>query len=162
MFKYAKITLPILAAFVFMGLFATSIHAAGPTPKIVVPIEKTFYLTKVAYSAVDAPTACAAGYHFASIWEIWDFSNFAYNTELGTKSDDSGLGPPVILDGWVRSGWFANNYNCYNWTSTMVVDYGLQANIHILQAFNGGHPWQITNFSCQNTFPVWCVSDPVY
>ena len=55
MFKYAKITLLTLAAFVFMGLFATSIYAAGPTPKIVVPIEKTFYLTKVAYSSVDAP-----------------------------------------------------------------------------------------------------------
>src|SRR5512133_3687902 len=62
-----------------------------------------FYLTKTSHNGAEALTACAAGYHMASFWEIRDPSNLRYNTAYGYKTDDSGLGPPTA-GGWIRTG----------------------------------------------------------
>ena len=58
---------------------------------------RQYYLTKDLYEG-DEPTGtdgngagvCAAGYHFASLWEILDTSNLKYNADLGLTADDSG------------------------------------------------------------------------
>jgi len=164
MFKFAKITLPILAVFVFMGLFAASAFAAGPAPKIVIPVEKTFYLTDGLYQAIDAPTACAAGYHFASFWEIWDFSNFSYNTDLGNiLVDDQGAGPPSSIVGWVRTGKISDHHgNCDNWTDNSSDGDGMTVNLSLGGFLDFNQPWEMNFLGCNSELHVWCLSDSVY
>ncbi len=59
---------------------------------------RKFYLTKTLHTGAQALSACATGYHMASLWEIHDPTNLRYNTELGfTSGSDSGFGPPVWL-----------------------------------------------------------------
>jgi len=89
---------------------------------------REYYLTKGTFqgnqilSPPAATPACAPGFHFASLWEIFDTSNLKYATSLGLTQDDSGSGPPTIL-GWVRTGFsketsaMAGQANCNAWTS---------------------------------------------
>ena len=56
---------------------------------------RQFYLTEAVVQGDQPITACAAGYHFASFWEIADPSNLKYNTTLGYTWSDSGQGPPA-------------------------------------------------------------------
>lgn len=56
--------------------------------------DKSFYITKTNHQGDTVLTACATGYHFASINEIYDFSGMTYNTELGQTNNDSGFGIP--------------------------------------------------------------------
>jgi hypothetical protein len=69
---------------------------------------RQYYLTAAGtyYDGSQATTACAEGYHMASMWELLDVSNLIYNTTLGFQhsSGDQGDGPPAHADGWVRSG----------------------------------------------------------
>ena len=55
---------------------------------------RQFYLSLVLVDGSDALSTCAEGYHMASLWEIADPSNLAYNTALGCTKPDSGQGPP--------------------------------------------------------------------
>lgn len=64
---------------------------------------RKFYLTRTGYTGARALSACTAGYHMASLWEIHDPSNLRYDTELGFVQDDSGFGPPIEF-GWIRTG----------------------------------------------------------
>jgi hypothetical protein len=58
---------------------------------------------------------CASGYHFASLWEIVDPSNLAYNAALSFAwtdqtpplVSDTGQGPPAARQGWVRTGFWS-------------------------------------------------------
>jgi hypothetical protein len=65
---------------------------------------RAFYLTQTQHTGGEALTACAAGYHMASLWEIFDPSNLRYESDLGRKNDDSGFGPPTGEVGWIRTG----------------------------------------------------------
>ena len=60
---------------------------------------RKFYLTQTGFTGSQALTACANGYHMASLWEILDPSNLRYNTTLGFTTQDSGFGPPSIARG---------------------------------------------------------------
>jgi hypothetical protein len=66
-------------------------------------------LTKNSADGSQALTACAAGFHMASLWEIFDPSNLQYDGTLGRTNDDSGFGPPTadffLNGGWVRTGF---------------------------------------------------------
>ncbi|MFX1355393.1 MAG: hypothetical protein ACFFGP_15680, partial [Promethearchaeota archaeon] len=55
---------------------------------------RQYYLTDTptGFTGADADTACAAGYHMASLYEILDTSNLKYNTDLGQTREDSGEG----------------------------------------------------------------------
>src|SRR5262245_25332331 len=65
---------------------------------------RKFYLTQDnTFDALEAPNACAAGYHMASLWEIFDPSSLVYDTALGHLSGD-GSGPPEFHIGWIRTG----------------------------------------------------------
>jgi len=67
-----------------------------------------YYLTQSTYQGNETLTACASGYHFASLWEILDPSNLKYDTDLGMVRDDSGQGPPSYVEGWVRTGYYSS------------------------------------------------------
>ena len=75
-------------------------HAASAEDK---KASRAFYLTTTTHTGAQATTACAAGFHMASLWEIFDPSNLRYDATVGATADDSGAGPP-FLGGWVRTG----------------------------------------------------------
>jgi hypothetical protein len=67
---------------------------------------RKFYLTQTLDNGSQALSACAAGYHMASLWEIFDPSNLKYDTTLGVTQADSGSGPPskeTTASGWIRT-----------------------------------------------------------
>jgi hypothetical protein len=136
---------------------------------------RQFYLTKTERNGANVLTACASGYHMASMWEILEPSNLEYNTTLGQTTGDSGQGPPSIVSGitygWVRTGYNATGTpllgpgeaNCNAWTyggggsdingtiASLVSDWTSGA--------QGIHVWQVDWERCYATFPVWCVED---
>ena len=65
--------------------------SAQPTPP---PFARGFYLTTSEHNGANALTACTRGFHMASLWEVFDPTNLAYDTTLGTTDQDSGSGPP--------------------------------------------------------------------
>ena len=90
---------------------------------------RQYYLTQGLYNGAQPTTACASGYHMASLWEIWDTSNLEYNTTLGYNTNaDQGGGPPTMygtehVAGWVRTGSDASTSgpgkdDCHHWTSS--------------------------------------------
>ena len=128
---------------------------------------RQYYSTKTGLrDGADADTACASGYHMASLWEILHTGNLAYNTTLGGTQDDSGQGPPTCWHGWVRTGYDSNNTsseglgNCNNWSSNSSSDYGTVARLPCdwTQA-QQIHVWQAWTTGCNSTTDVWCVAD---
>jgi type II secretory pathway pseudopilin PulG len=125
---------------------------------------RQFYLSKSWYSAIDAPDSCAAGYHFASLWEIADPSNLKYNTSYGYAKDDSGKGPPSNYYARVRTGYGSDNSNtpgqanCNAWTTTtgfgtkVALDQTWESNPHI-------GVWKVTASECSATATIWCIED---
>ena len=131
---------------------------------------RQFYLTKEGYQGNATETACAEGYHFASLWEIADPSNLKYNTTLGYVQTDSGQGPPTFYNGvlgWVRTGYIAytggdaGKANCNLWTSASSSDRGSDA--YLNPDWTGGVQhigvWSVAHGGCQVHNHVWCVED---
>jgi hypothetical protein len=133
-----------------------------------------FYLTKASYIADAVTTACAAGYHMASLWEILDVSSLTYDYDhpAAYTRADSGFGPPSNWYGWVRTGQassgvnVAGSGNCLNWSSVSATNYGTFVKLSITwetpptEIFY----WDAASFACNMTGPVWCVGNsyPVY
>jgi hypothetical protein len=65
---------------------------------------RKYYLTQTTHTGGQSLSACAEGYHMASLWEILDPSNLSYDTSLGFTLADSGSGPPASSLGWIRTG----------------------------------------------------------
>jgi len=135
--------------------------AAGPTGL------RQFYIstgTNIVDGA-NATSACAAGYHMASLWEIYDTSNLEYNTSLGAFTDDNGQGPPNLF-GWVRTGWGADTSttagraNCNAWKSDHS---GSNGTVVMLEPdwenVTGIPTWYSSVKSCDKTTPVYCIED---
>ena len=135
---------------------------------------RLYYLTQQTVTGSQALSACAAGYHMASLWEIRDTSNLKYNTLLGATSDDSGFGPPTSANGagealgWVRTGYDAESSgpgvgNCYAWTSDSGDARGTvaQLNPHWLEVSTANpiSPWIAQAIECSSPQNVWCVQD---
>jgi hypothetical protein len=126
---------------------------------------RQFYLTTSTLQGNQALTACAPGYHMASLWEIADPSNLKYNTSLGAVWDDSGQGPPSFESGWVRTGYQSNTgdtpgqANCALWTSSS--GNGTAAMLH--DDWTGGYQnmgvWTVYASSCSSYPHVWCIED---
>jgi hypothetical protein len=114
---------------------------------------KYFYLTTTTGNGSTPLTACAAGYHIASTHELVS-NDCKYNTSLGVTRSDSGLGPPTLSEGWVRSGGVTSGtFNCSLWTSTIGTNYGSTL------AFDGV-TWVIAwSQSCNGMRSTWCVQD---
>ncbi len=128
---------------------------------------RQYYLTKEEVTGGNALTACAAGYHMASLWEIFDTSNLRYNTDLGFTREDSGSGPPAGLHGWIRTGSASTTSstpgigNCAAWTTSENVPGTLAAlsSDWTVASDSPTNPWGSAAGSCLGTFPVWCVAD---
>jgi hypothetical protein len=136
---------------------------------------RKFYRTKDAYTPTLASTACAPGYHFASIWELLDPSNLEYAGELPDAwvgpLYDMGEGPPTGSEGWplqayVRTGYNADvsgvrgQANCNGWTSDDPSDYGTMASLtHEWGSAEDLFVWDIGLNPCKTKAGVWCVED---
>lgn len=128
---------------------------------------RLFYLTTTSVAGNAATTACAAGYHMASMWEIFEVSTLKYNTSLGYTATDSGSGPPASISGWIRTGItsFTNtvpgNANCNSWTSNNAAHNGTRVNLQPQWATASEFtaPWDSTILACNATNRVWCVED---
>ena len=127
------------------------------------PITLQYYLTDDLYSADQALSACAPGYHMASLWEILDTSNLHYNTSLGRTSDDSGHGPPYG-SGWIRTGASSGSggpgtANCQAWTSSLSADIG--TTVSLASDWTAGEEdllgWAADSTNCSLKRSVWCV-----
>ena len=128
---------------------------------------RRFYETPTITIADYATSACAPGYHMASLWEIADPSNLEYNTELGLLRTDSGQGPPTDRYGWVRTGYIAEDANvpgqanCEAWTSSDPADWGTRAGLHL--NWDSGTQdigvWGVDTQPCSGYRYVWCVED---
>lgn len=129
----------------------------------------SFYLTDANYTTDQPLTACASGYHMASLWEILDVSNatYAYSHPAAHVKTDSGNGPPSGWYGWVRTGWASSDSsttgtgNCLNWSSIDLSDYGVAVRLATAWETAPGDisTWDATSFTCNFNGPVWCVSD---
>lgn len=129
---------------------------------------RQYYQTKTTHIAISAPNACAAGYHFASLWEIKDPSSLRYNTELGLTTFDSHLGPPSNSYGWVRTGGLlslppatAGVANCFGWESTAGDDQGTIVGLGQSWVAPASQitPWLAEISACNQARGVWCVQD---
>jgi len=129
---------------------------------------RRYYLTNGPYWDGDvADTACASGYHMASLWEILDVSNLVYNTDLGfTYGSDTGEGPPTGFAGWVRTGQSASGSiipgtgNCQAWGSDDASDRGTY--VVLPTDWTAGTdigPWSVGSMTCDSASFVWCVED---
>jgi hypothetical protein len=126
-----------------------------------------YYLTTATFDGSHALTACIAGYHMASVWEVHEPSNLRYDTNLGFKLDDSGFGPPTGYGGWIRTGFVSNVtgntgvVNCGVWSSNSAFDSGTQVNLQqdYINSGPASTPWFGGTFSCNFPSRVWCVQD---
>ena len=167
-----------LAALLALALLAAALLtclARGPgkatarnTPLAASAAGREYYLTNSASTATHALTACAGGYHMASLWEMLDTSGLKYNTGLGAARDDSGQGPPSFLGGWVRTGYGSGNTstpgqaNCNAWTSNNASHYGTYAQLPSdWTSAKNIHVWQTGTSLCSFSARVWCVQDYV-
>jgi hypothetical protein len=127
---------------------------------------RRFYLTEATHNGAEALSACAVGYHMASLWEVFDTSNLRYDTDLGFTLGDSGFAPPIEL-GWIRTGNVPGidsdpgSANCNAWTSAGGLDGGtivrLAANWRVPSTI--ASPWNTDAAVCAIPRRVWCVQD---
>ncbi len=149
-------------------LLATKDDLATASPELVTG-QRRYYITDLAQQPNQALTACAAGFHFASLWEIADPSGLQYDTTLGQTTLDSGGGPSTTQGlGWVRTGYnfadvnnTAGHANCNLWTSNNNSHYGTVAVLP--QIWTSGAQdlsvWDVDVRTCNFTLGVWCVED---
>jgi hypothetical protein len=130
---------------------------------------KRFYLTpSPGYDGADAATACDAGFHTASLWEMIDPSALQYDFALrGHVIDPGSQGPPVLSAGWVRTSapssgsGPAGDADCVGWTSASNLDRGTTSyfNRDWTLAALATSPWVHITVPCNGITRVWCVED---
>ena len=128
---------------------------------------KSYYLTQTTHNGSQALTACASGYHMASLYEIIDPSNLKYDTQLGFTYADSGTGPATNVAGSIRTGSGSNGFNtpgfgnCYAWTSASNADYGTVVILDFSWLDNASliSPWRAATRDCSFAGHVWCVQN---
>ncbi len=129
------------------------------------PGARRFYLTQNTVNGAGPLSACDAGFHMASRWEIEDPSSLRYDTLRGFvyPTSDQGVGPPAYAEGWVRTGFYvgtatgASFANCGFWTN------GSSGEGTLAQLLGGAppppNPWSLTSATCSSSRNVWCVED---
>jgi hypothetical protein len=132
--------------------------------------ERGYYLTTGLFDGSGVLSACTAGYHTASMWEIHEPSNLRYETAIGQSEPDDGNGPPSnFFYGWIRTGTFPGNSNffagasnCNLWTDPTNTSYGTAialGGIPWTSASTTIAPWVATQYTCNTQISVWCVQD---
>jgi hypothetical protein len=183
----ALVAVLLLVAFVgYLALGEQDVSASPAVPEApAAPAASSglrkYYRTSTSYPSTEVLTACATGYHFASIWELLDVSNLEY---AGEHSDaevpsgwDVGEGPftgatdpfagPSGKHGWIRTGYgpnttpgVAGHANCNVWTSVSSGHYGTTAGL----SWEWGvaediFVWDVAVAQCDYATGVWCVED---
>jgi hypothetical protein len=124
---------------------------------------RRYYLTMDPVFGNGPTTACEDGFHFASIFEVVDTANLAYDTVLGLNEDDSGNGPPASQTGWIRTGRNDGAVdNCEGWGSD-TTGTGKIARLgspdQLGASAEGSSPWDIGTQNCNDSEPVWCMEN---
>jgi hypothetical protein len=127
-----------------------------------------YYLTKGGtFDGAHILTACASGYHTAAFYEIHEPTSLTYNKTLGFNLADSGQGPPVATQGWVRTGLLAEVSNtagvanCNVWTSNSSSDFGTRVQLGVEGIYPDSivAPWDQFTQPCNLAGHVWCVQN---
>ena len=166
------LTLALLTVVSLGALFLSDGRAdASPSsePQRLSVSPRQYYLTTTTADGDGTLTACATGYHTASLWEIIDTTNLEYNSTLGQTRDDSGSGPPSNFYGWVRTGYGSatsttpGEGNCSAWTSDSGSYYGTRARppADWAAAAEQIALWEASVMTCDVAVRVWCVGDDV-
>jgi hypothetical protein len=135
-----------------------------------------YYLTSATVPPTKALTACASGFHMASLTELSNFGtlhyyyNYSHAVNLGIAVQ--GHGPPLAIPGWIITGYDIGEAetisNCNNWTSTDGVSYsgtvasiGLAADPTPYDNFTvNSIVWNIAYQQCGALNHVWCIANP--
>jgi hypothetical protein len=128
---------------------------------------RQFYLTEAAPKGNQALTACAAGFHMASLWELYDVTMRYAADQPAFLNADSGEGPPFGPNGWVRTGGSSSTTdqvglgNCALWTSESASHFGTLVGLQTLwtAASSVSSPWIAVTSTCSTSRRVWCVQD---
>ena len=131
------------------------------------PTLRRYYLTSTIHDGASPTTACAAGFHFASLFELSDPSGLSYASDLGLLTADTGEGPPSAFAGWARTGSIPSVMdqpgiaNCMAWVSSSVSSFGSTARLEPFWDGAGivASPWAVTSIECSSPVRVWCVED---
>jgi len=126
---------------------------------------RRFYLTKTMHDGSQASQACQAGFHMASLSEIWDTSTLEYDRIRGLVG--AGQGPTLFNVGWVHSGVFGTNPapgfgTCNGYTSPAAADWGTTVRPHLAWSMLPSSvidPWEARATACNFPNFVWCVED---
>lgn len=137
----------------------------GIVPITTGPVRK-YYLTMNGFQGNGVLTACATGYHAATLWEILDTSNLVYDTVLGVKWPSGDSTPPTGIWGWARTGGAPNigegaGSNCASWTIGSALQYGTLIELPDDWTTPGSKIgiWKTGFGACFSSFYVWCVGD---
>ena len=165
-FNVTRRTATMAAAMVGGLLLMQTLSASGAFAQQLTA--RKFYLTKTGFDGASALTACAAGFHMASLWEIFNPAVLEYDTILGKTAADSGSGPPTTNYGWIRTGEVSSGVgsvglaNCKVWTSNLFGYFGSAVRPEAdwnTTTVNAIRPWKATIFTCDQVINVWCVQD---
>lgn len=117
---------------------------------------RAYYMTGTTHTGSQVLTACAAGFHTASVFEIFVPSVLRYDTALGAATFDSGVGPPSGEAGvaWVRTGDSLGPH-CDAWTSEV----GLGAAATLNPDYESRALLQMGTHDCAAPASVWCIQD---
>src|SRR5713101_1945606 len=164
-FRFDGRTVFMAAWLLATGLFAMTIGTPAPAEAG----SKRYYVTVAVFDGSQALTACDAGFHMASLWEIRDTSNLTYDTRRGATFGDAGDGPPASFGGWIRTGRPAaaspppgldapGLVNCNAWTSNAVLDRGTAVLLFSVWSAPATviSPWAALDISCSTATTVWC------
>lgn len=153
--------------FVAAVLVLLTFVESAPPAVAAAPKQKLYYLTTTLVASDAALSACARGYHMATLWEIRDTTSLTYDSSRGVTRADSGFGPAAELFGWIRTGGASSAINtpgvanCSAWTSTASTDYGtmVELNGHWSDPAAVASPWNAATQFCSNLLRVWCVEN---
>jgi hypothetical protein len=142
--------------------------ALCPTPVAASMVRRRFYMTTSSYDGKNAanPGNCAAGFHFAGLYEIFDPSLLQYDHSLGVTGEDAGEGPiaGVTHLAWVRTGEIMSTTgtegeaNCDAWSSVGGDGSGAYLGEFGLVGQTSA-PWRAFINDCSFSFAIWCVED---
>jgi hypothetical protein len=161
--------------FISQMLSARSVRAAAQASAW---SARKYYLTKNKAQGNQTLNACAAGYHMASFYELFNVSTLQYDTALGLQNQDSGTGPPVVVEGWIRTGaanasgsglgtpgmsncnlWQTNGHDYYGSVVRLSGLWSPPSPTNLLTPIT---PWEasgVTVMACSINYRVWCVQD---
>ncbi len=128
---------------------------------------RLFYITPAQVPANQASSACAAGFHFASITELRTAGNLEYAEVLGYHFSEAGISAgPASVAALARSGEpgaSSSQVACSDWTSTSNADKAPLLFAPFYSTVSSGatlpHEWVASLAGCGDPFRVWCIAD---